>query len=196
MRRSRALLPTPTSWSSSVPTSPREREQDRSVDELESRRAARLATFAFAGLAIAALAAFFVSSILKSQPSVLDDIQRLKFFSPNGDGQKDVQVLRFKMDESGDINVDVVDVDSTRIRRLVNGRKVKRGDVITLHWGGRDDDGKRAPDGEYSIRVTLRHEGRSILAPRPFELDTKPPDAVLEVDPADAVVQPGTPVHF
>jgi len=166
------------------------------MNETEGRRAARLATVAFAGLAVAALAAFLLSSILKSQASVLAGIERVKYFSPNGDGERDVQVVSFTMDEADDINVDVVDVDSTRIRRVISGKAVKKGDRVTLRWDGRDDDGKIAPDGEYSIRVTLRHEGRSILAPRPFQLDTKPPDPVVVVEPDNAVVTPGSQVAF
>lgn len=158
--------------------------------------AARLASATFAGLAVATVAAFFLSSILKSQPSVLDGIERTKFFSPNGDGVRDVQRVSFTMDESDEISVDVVDVEGTRLKRLLEDRDVERGDVVRVRWDGREDGGGVAPDGEYSIRVILQREGRAILAPRPFELDTRPPAPAVVVAEDAGVVAPGETVAF
>lgn len=155
-----------------------------------------MATFAFVGLLVATGAAFFLSSILKNQPSVLENIERLKFFSPNGDGNRDVQVVSFSLDESAEISVDVVDPDGGRVRRVVERRDVRRGRRITVRWDGREDDGRRAPDGEYSIRVILRGEGRAILAPRPFEVDTKPLEPVVTVAEDAQLVRPGEAVAF
>ncbi|MEA2169965.1 MAG: hypothetical protein QOF76_3265 [Solirubrobacteraceae bacterium] len=162
----------------------------------EADRTARLAAWVFGALLVATFAAFFLASVLKSQPGVMRNFSRMKFFSPNGDGIRDFEQIHFRIDKTDRLDVDVVDSDGARVRRLQSGKHVRKRQTVHVRWNGRTDAGKRAPDGNYSLRVSLTREGRSVLAPRSFFLDTTLPKPSLTVDPADRVVAPGTAVAF
>ncbi len=161
-------------------------------------RATRLAALAFAALLVATFGAFFLASRLKNEPAVLDDLQRVKYFSPNGDGRRDSEPIAFTIDATDRAAVDIVDADGAQVKRVAGDVLVRPRRVVKVRWNGREDDGTRAPDGVYRVRVILRREGRSVLAPKPFNLDTRPPNpAVIVGDrPGPTIVAPGTPVGF
>ena len=118
----------------------------------------------FAALVLATFGAFFLASQLKSRPALLDDIRLMRFFSPNGDGERDEQDISFTLDETGPADIDVVDADGARVRRVAEGVAIVPSRRVRVRWDGRDDDGARAPDGQYRMRVILRSEGRAVLA--------------------------------
>lgn len=157
-------------------------------------RAQRPAAIAFAVLLLATAAAFLLANRLKSAPAEIDVIKRDAFFSPNGDGRRDREVIRFRIDQTDTAAVDIVDADGARVRRVEEEVQLRSGRRTRVVWDGRDDDGARAPDGEYRMRLILG-QGRSLLAPRPFVLDTVAPEpSVAVADPP--IVTPGTPVDF
>jgi hypothetical protein len=70
------------------------------------------------------------------------------------------------------------------VRTLADDRFLHRG-THPFVWDGRGDDGVVVPDGIYHLRVGLRSEGRSVTAPRPLFVDTKPPrPRIVAVTPA------------
>jgi flagellar hook assembly protein FlgD len=168
----------------------------------------RLTAGVFAVLVIATFGAFFVAQRLKNAPPVLGQIGVRGVFSPNGDGRFDVTRLTFRVKETDDVSVSVLNADGDEVRELLGGRHVAKGTLVRLKWNGRTDDGARAPDGRYRYRITLQHEGRSVLLASSVRLDTTPPrPRVTSIGPrhefgpelmpngAAAVVHLNTPGH-
>jgi flagellar hook assembly protein FlgD len=168
----------------------------------------RLTAGVFAVLVIATFGAFFVAQRLKNAPPVLGQIGVRGVFSPNGDGRFDVTRLTFRVKETDDVSVSVLNADGDEVRDLLGGRHVTKGTLVRLKWDGRTDDGARAPDGRYRYRITLQHEGRSVLLASSVRLDTTPPrPLVTSIGPshafgpelmpngADAVVHLDAPGH-
>jgi flagellar hook assembly protein FlgD len=135
----------------------------------------RLTAGVFAVLVLATFGAFFVAQRLKNAPPVLGQIGVRGVFSPNGDGRFDVTRLTFRVKETDEVSVAVLDVDGDEVRELLGGRHVAKGTLVRLKWNGRTDDGTRAPDGRYRYRVTLQHEGRSVVLATSVRIDTTPP---------------------
>lgn len=103
----------------------------------------------------ATFAAFFAAQRLKGAPPVVEVRGLAQYFSPNGDGAKDVNRFRVRLRERGDVAVDVVDTAGDAVRRLADGAAVRPGRPLRLGWNGRTDSGARAADGDYRVRVTL-----------------------------------------
>jgi N,N-dimethylformamidase beta subunit-like, C-terminal/FlgD Ig-like domain len=135
----------------------------------------RLTAGVFAVLVIATFGAFFVAQRLKNAPPVLGEIGIRPVFSPNGDGRFDVTRVTFRVKETDTVSVSVLDADGDEVRELLDGRHVTKGTLVRLKWDGRDDDGNPAPDGRYRYRITLQHEGRSVVLANSVRLDTTPP---------------------
>lgn len=145
-----------------------------------------LSRIVFALLVLAAVGAFFVAQRLKSAPPIVQGVKiSSPVFSPNGDGRLDRERVSFRLKRAETIDVAVVDEQGDAVRELASGLPLRAySRSPELVWDGRDADGRVAPDGRYRIRVTLRREGRSIVLPRSFVLDTTPPRVeVLSVGP-------------
>ena len=123
----------------------------------------RLTAGVFAVLVIATFGAFFVAQRLKNAPPVLGQIGVPGFFSPNGDGRFDVTRLTFRVKETDDISVAVLDASGDPVRELLDGRHVAKGVLVRLKWDGRTDDRARAPDGRYRYRITLQRDRKSVV---------------------------------
>jgi flagellar hook assembly protein FlgD len=159
-----------------------------------------LARVAFVLLVGATFAAFFAAQRVKGAPPVVQAPGLDHFFSPNRDGVHDVNRFGVRLREGeGEVTVDVVDGEGEAVRRLADGVRAGRSADLHLTWDGRADGGRRAPDGDYQIRVTLRDEGRSVIVPRVTTLDTTPPrPRVRRIEP-EPIVGPdpaGTRIHF
>jgi hypothetical protein len=135
----------------------------------------RLAVCVFGVLVVATFGAFFLAQRLKNSPPVVGEIHVFPFFSPNGDGRFDKDRLTFQPKETDDITVAVLDRSGDEVRQLLSSRHVHAGELVRLLWDGRTDDGRRAPDGRYRYRITLRHQGRSVKLASSVRLDTTPP---------------------
>ena len=133
-----------------------------------------LATAVFALLVLATVAAFFVTQRLKSGQPVVKRLALQRFFSPNGDHRKDRARISFDLPKADRVTIDVVNRNGDRVRRLVDGRSLGRGEH-TLAWDGRADDGTVPPDATYYVRVTLRRQGRAATGVRGIALVTEPP---------------------
>jgi hypothetical protein len=133
------------------------------------------ARIAFAVLVCATFAAFFVAQKLKSTPPRVQDLKVREFFSPNRDGRFDRTRVSFILKRADDITATVVDRSGDVVRRLVDNRRLAKGERVSIPWNGRDDRGRIVADGVYRIRVNLRREGRSVTLPRNIRKDTTPP---------------------
>ena len=155
-----------------------------------------LARVAFALLIAATFAAFFVAQQLKSAPSFINRVDVVEHFSPVCECPTAVQVLRFRLKESDDVTVDVVDLDGGRVARVATARPVKAFRPVRLRWRGLADDGRVAPDGRYRFRFALRRLGRSIVYRESFVLDTEPPNPRVKSTSVNGIAAPGQPVDL
>lgn len=136
----------------------------------------RAARVVFAVLVCATFAAFFVAQRVKQSPTVIGNFYRTPVFSPNRDGRFDRARITFLLKKTDTVDVDIVNSSGDEVRRLVSDLKLPAYKATgPLRWDGGDDTGQRVPDGTYRARVTLRRQGRSIVVPKSFKLDTKPP---------------------
>ena len=129
----------------------------------------------FALLVASTFAAFFVAQRLKHDPSPVQQYTATPVFSPNNDGRKDVQAINFKLRRADEVTIDVVDGRGDVVRELVDDRLLRAYTPTRFVWDGRTDAGAVAVDGRYRMRITLRREGRSLVIPGSFVLDTTPP---------------------
>ncbi|MCW2996641.1 MAG: hypothetical protein JWN65_190 [Solirubrobacterales bacterium] len=135
----------------------------------------RLPRVVFALLVASTFAAFFVAQRLKHDPSPVPGYTATPVFSPNGDGRKDAQRINFKLRRADDVTIDVIDGRGDVVHKLVDDRFLKAYTPTRFTWDGRTAGGRLAPDGRYRMRITLRREGRSLVLPESFVLDTTPP---------------------
>jgi hypothetical protein len=152
----------------------------------------RAATAVFGALVVATFGAFFLAQRLKNEPSVVKGFRRVAIFSPNGDGVKDRSRVSFYLKKADDVSVDIVDDRRTLVRSLLDDRHLAaRQRLRGLVWDGRDDQGNVVPDGLYTVRVTLRREGRAVFLPAPITVDDTPPrPMVVAIGPTSGVEAP------
>jgi hypothetical protein len=134
-----------------------------------------LSRWVFALLVLASFAAFFVTQRLKHTPTVVQGIQRTPYFSPTAGGPHGVERISFRIRSSDDVTVTIVNSAGDDIATLKRDVPLKKYVRLRVLWYGYTDAGGRAPDGDYRIRVRLRRQGRAVLSPRTFRLDTTPP---------------------
>jgi flagellar hook assembly protein FlgD len=135
----------------------------------------RAAAVVFGVLVVATFGAFFLAQRLKNAPSVVQQFKLTPFFSPNHDGRFDRAYVTFKLKRGDHVTVSVVDHRGDEVRVLADDRKIAAYRPARFGWDGLADDGARASDGSYRIRLTLRNQGRSVTVPRAVRLDTTAP---------------------
>jgi N,N-dimethylformamidase beta subunit-like protein len=135
----------------------------------------RVAPAVFGVLVVATFGAFFLAQRLKNAPKIIARLGVESYFSPNGDGRFDRANLSFKLRETDEPTVTVVDAAGDALRQLTGGRTLLAGRLMRLKWDGRSDVGARVPDGRYHYRITLQRQGRSILLAQSVRLDVTPP---------------------
>jgi hypothetical protein len=138
-----------------------------------------LAWAVFALLALATVAAFFVTQRLKDSDPIVKRIATPLVISPNGDGRKDSVRISFELPKGDRTTVSIVTAGGDERRRLIDDRSLARG-RHTVDWNGRDDRGRVMRDGLYYVRVSLRRQARSVTGPRPITLETSPPRPRLQ----------------
>ncbi len=154
----------------------------------------RLALTAFTALAVATVAAFFVTQHLKVTTPLIAGLGRPnpETISPAGTGCGGARRLsRFSfylLHRSDQVAVYVVDSGGTIVRTLASNRHMRRrvrypdGSFL---WDGRRDDGRIASDGDYHFRIALLGQGRTVEAPLPVIVQSTPPRPVVtDVTPA------------
>ena len=77
-----------------------------------------------------------------------------------------------------------MDSEGNEVRRLVDDRELAGDAKHRFWWNGRDDDGRRVPDGVYRMRVVRRDEGRVIDSFKEITVDRRPPRRGAGLGPA------------
>jgi flagellar hook assembly protein FlgD len=145
----------------------------------------------FALLVASTFGAFFVAQRLKHDPSPVQQYTAYPVFSPNGDGRVDAERINFKLRRADEVTIDVIDRKGDVVRNLVKDRSLAAYRQTRFRWDGRTDEDRLAPDGLYRMRITLREEGRSLVIPGSFALDTTPPKIlVTSIGPKPAGLRP------
>ncbi len=161
----------------------------------------RLPVAAFVALAVATIAAFFVTQHLKVATPLLAgtpapspaNINPVDGQICNGVNHRRMFVSFYLLNRSDDVDVYVENAGGTTVATLASGvhmtggnHPVRRG----FTWNGRLSSGAVAPDGIYYIRVILVSQDRSVLisnnaGPEPVTVQTIPPrPRVTRVNPA------------
>jgi flagellar hook assembly protein FlgD len=149
-----------------------------------------VARVVFVLLVGATFAAFFAAQRIKGAAPVVQVRGMERYFSPNGDGSRDVSRFQLRLQEGNEVSVDVIDAAGEAIRRIADGEAVRSSHPLRLRWDGRTDDSRRAADGSYRVRVTLREEGRSVIAAGLMRVDTEPPRPRVRSVTPDWIVGP------
>jgi hypothetical protein len=145
----------------------------------------------FAALVLACFAAFFVTQRLKHTPTAVQLFKLTPRFSPTPSGHLKQEEISFKLAQADEVTATIVDAKGNLVATLLRDRPVSRYKQFSLRWNGRRGDaqgyhdlstasgrrivvpenrGSLAPAGEYRVRVSLRHQNRTVLSPRSFTL--------------------------
>jgi hypothetical protein len=130
----------------------------------------RLGTALFVGLVVASVAVAAIVVEARSPDLALEVTHMPTTFSPNGDGHRDVEHIRFFVRESDPhATVEIVGPNLRPIRTLYRGPLVANRRV-SLAWDGRTDSGHLAdPRLRYRLRVLLPDADRDMVLPRRIE---------------------------
>jgi hypothetical protein len=132
----------------------------------------------FVLLALATVAAFFITQRLKTSDPVVDRLAIPLVISPNGDGRKDTAKFSFTLPKGDRVTVDVVNETDDVVRRVTDGKRLGKGRHSVV-WDGKDDNGRPARDGVYYVRVSLLNQGRAATGPRGITVETTAPEPRL-----------------
>lgn len=157
----------------------------------QSRRVTDPPRAVFALLVVACFVAFFLTQRLKHTPTAVQVFKLTPRFSPTPAGHIKQERISFRLAQADEVTVSIVDSASVEVARLLQDYPVAGYKQLSLRWTGRRGTahgyalvpgpngrqalqpriaGRRAPAGEYRVRVTLRKQHRSVLSPRSFTL--------------------------
>jgi hypothetical protein len=150
-----------------------------------------LAQVVFALLVLGCFAALLVIQRLKHTPTLVQEFELTKVIAPASDGESKEEHIAFKLAKADKVTVTIESSSGQTVATLVRDLPVARYKILSLRWDGRrgtahgygvlrnadgyttlvpHNRGRIAPAGEYSVRVSLRREARSIPSSRTFKL--------------------------
>ncbi len=180
----------PGGWLASGPAG-LEQDETAGGKKIAPRPGLSPAAIVFAGLVVATIGAFFVTTRLKRSAPVVQTMTYDRHFSPNGDGVQDSVTFPLRLRRTDDATVSIVTRDGSLVRTLVEDLTLHRNSRYRFRWDGRTSAGRIAPDGEYRVRVSLRRQGRVVVSPRKIFVKTVPPNPkVTSVQPE--IITPGS----
>lgn len=179
----------------------------------------RLPSIAFASLVLATVAAFFITQHLKVStpllagfprpvPAAIDPVRGTYCYDPAVGktlNYRQMTISFYLQNQSDSVDVWVTDSHERRVATLASGTYMPGGTHPVrkqFTWNGHDDNGALAPDGEYYVRVRLRHQQRTIpisdsSGPIPFRVITTPPrPAITRLDPQVIHASAPSPVRI
>jgi flagellar hook assembly protein FlgD len=173
----------------------------------------RLPVAAFVTLLVATVAAFFVTQHLKvttpllagfpaPAPAAINPISGRTCLAHTGHGVKAVSYRRmgisfYLLHRADDVDVYVIDPTGAIVATLASGRHLQIMRRSRFVWNGREDDGSVAPDGTYYVRVSLIHQGRSLVISNsagvelPVTVQTSPPPLKITAVTPRVIPRPG-----
>ncbi|MDH3227351.1 MAG: hypothetical protein OEM67_09735 [Thermoleophilia bacterium] len=130
---------------------------------------------AFGMLASVVLAAliFALPFAFPTPPPIITRVKATVLFSPNDDGRRDLARVLLRVREPSNVTLEVRDDDGL-VKSLLDGELQPRGSV-TADWDGRDEQGRRAQDGTYSLRLRARAGRKQFNISRTVSVDTTAP---------------------
>lgn len=157
---------------------------------------------AFVALAVATVAAFFITQHLKVTtplltgapapfPADINPVDGHVCLRRNHLGQlipvsfKRTKVSFYLLNHADNVNVYILNNDGNEVRELPgSGVHMAIKQRHAFVWDGRLDNGRFAPDGHYYIRVALVHQGREVeisntSGPEPITVKTTSPRPVV-----------------
>ena len=140
-----------------------------------------LARIVYGLLVLATFAAFFVAQRLKHSPTVVQKIELTPVFSPTGHSGLHREKISFRIKQSDEVTVTIVNSAGDDIATLARSRHLPAYTQLSLRWDGVTDAGRLAPDGLYQVRFRLRNQARTVEAPRPFRLKSTAPRPTVTV---------------
>ena len=144
----------------------------------------RVAVAVFGALVVATFAAFLVAQRLKSTPSVVQRVMGARVFSPNQDSRFDRMRVSFALTKDDDVRAAVIDDNGDVVATIADDLDCPAWQQRRVSWDGRTDDGGRAPDGRYRVRLTLERQGLTVTLRHSVRLDTTPPrPRVVDIGP-------------
>ncbi len=175
---------------------------------------------AFVALVVATVAAFFVTQHLKVTTPLVAGFPAPvpRYINPvnggtcpvrNGQGTlapvsfREMKVSFYLLNRADDVDVYIVDGNGTVVDTLPGSgghMGIKQRKVFV--WDGREANGRLAPDGVYYVRVSLVHQGRTLLisnnsGAEPVTVQTKPPHlAVTGVSPSTITASGRVTIHY
>jgi hypothetical protein len=135
-----------------------------------------LTTATIAGLLIATAAAFAITERLKLTKSAVYGTKVSRGLSPTCGCARGRATVSFKLRKHDDLTVTVLNAHKEEVA-LLAARSFPKG-LVRLKWNGRDDLGRRAPDGIYLVRIHLSGAHQTITLPNRILLDTTAPQIV------------------
>jgi hypothetical protein len=151
----------------------------------------RLARVVFALLVIGCFAALLITQRLKHTPTLVQEAKSTRVIAPASSGESREEHIAFKLAKADRVTVVVESSSGETVATLVRELPVGRYKTLSLRWNGHrglargyslvrkadgyttlvpHNHGALAPPGEYSVRVQLRKEERSVPFPRTFKL--------------------------
>ena len=145
----------------------------------------------FALLVLACFGALIVTQRLKHTPTAVQHFKRTNVIAPASGGESKEEHISFELTRADRVTVTIESSSGVEVATLVSDLPVARYKTLSLRWNGRRgtahgyrvlrradgyttllpvNRGAPAPAGEYSVRVSLREQGRSVPSPRSFKL--------------------------
>ncbi|MEA2492253.1 MAG: hypothetical protein QOJ29_164 [Thermoleophilaceae bacterium] len=147
----------------------------------------RVAAALFALFVVATGGAFFATQRLKRSTPIVTRVFFYQWIGPECRCSKSHVTLRFDLPKAQRVTVSLVNRDGKVVRTFADDLFLSKG-THPFPFDGRASDGQVVPDGPYRLRVGLREEGRSIVAPRVLHVDTRPPrPRIVAVTPPTVV---------
>jgi len=146
-----------------------------------------LTTATIAGLLIATAAAFAITERLKLTKSSVYGTKVSRGLSPTCGCARGKAQISFKLRKHDDLTVSVLNAREGEVAILA-AQSFPKG-LVRLKWNGRDDLGRRAPDGIYLVRIHLSGAHQTITLPNRIVLDTTTPK-IVSVEPNRDIFSP------
>ncbi len=152
----------------------------------------RLAVAVFAILVLACFLAFLETQRLKHRPTSVQQFKLTPNFAPTPAGRHKQEQISFKLAHAERATVAIIDVDGNVVATLLSSYPVARYKTLSVLWNGRRgtarshrtvtastghayilpaNRGRRAPPGEYRVRLRLSRQREPVLSPRSFTLE-------------------------